>query len=52
MSVCLGRFRRVVYKGMFAVPGRNLVVFDDAVVLARANALDGYLTSSRKNNVA
>jgi hypothetical protein len=49
MSVCLGRFRRVVDKGMFAVPGRNLLVFDDALVLARAKALDGYLTSSRKN---
>jgi hypothetical protein len=34
---------------MWAVPGRNLLVFDDALVLARANVLDGYLTKSRKN---
>jgi hypothetical protein len=49
MSVCLGRIRRVVSKGLFAVPGRNLLVFDDALVLTRASALDGYLTKSRKN---
>jgi hypothetical protein len=49
MSVCLGRIRRVVAKGLFAVPGRNLLVFDDALVLTRASALDGYLTKSRKN---
>jgi hypothetical protein len=49
MSVCLGRFRRVIYKGLFAVPGRNLLVFDDALVLTRASALDGWLTETRKN---
>ena len=52
MSAFLGRFRRVVYKGMFAIPGRNFLVFDDALVLTRVNALDGYLTSSRKEHVA
>jgi hypothetical protein len=31
------------------IPGRNLLVFDDALVLTRAKALDGYVTSSRKN---
>jgi hypothetical protein len=49
MSVCLGRIRRVVSKGLFAVPGRNLLVFDDALVLTRASALDGWLTETRKN---
>jgi hypothetical protein len=42
MSVCLGRIRRVLYKGSFAFPGRNLYIFDDALVLARANFLDGW----------
>jgi hypothetical protein len=33
-----------------AVPGRNLLVFDDALVLARANFTDGaYGVTSRKN---
>ena len=40
MSTYLGRIRRV-HTGWRAMPGKNLVVFDDALVEARASALDG-----------
>jgi hypothetical protein len=33
MSVCPGRIRRVVSIGLFTLPGRNLYIFDDALVL-------------------
>lgn len=40
MSNYLGRVRRV-YTGWRALPGKQLVIFDDCFVLARASALDG-----------
>jgi len=40
LSTYLGRIRRV-HTGWRAMPGKNLVVFDDAIVEARASALDG-----------
>ena len=40
MSTYLGRIRRVA-TGWKMIPGKNLVVFDDAIVEARASALDG-----------
>jgi hypothetical protein len=40
MSIYLGRIRRV-YTGWRAVPGKNLIIFDDALVEVRASALDG-----------
>jgi hypothetical protein len=40
MSTVIGRFRRV-YAGWRALPGKNLIVFDDAVAVIRASGLDG-----------
>ena len=40
MSIYLARIRRV-YTGWKALPGKQLVIFDDCFVLARASALDG-----------
>jgi hypothetical protein len=43
MSRYLGRVLRV-YTGWRAVPGKNLVIFDDCLVGVRASALDGLAT--------
>jgi hypothetical protein len=43
MSQYLGRIRRV-YTGWRAVPGKNLVIFDDCLVGVRASAFDGLAT--------
>jgi len=43
MSRYLGRVVRV-YTGWRAVPGKNLVIFDDCLVGVRASALDGLAT--------
>jgi hypothetical protein len=40
MSILIGRFRRV-YTGWRALPGKNLLVFDDAIAVIRASGLDG-----------
>jgi len=40
MSEYLGRIRRV-HTGWRAIPGKNLLIFDDAVVEVRASAFDG-----------
>ena len=40
MSTYLGRIRRV-HTGWRAVPGKNIIVYDDALVQARASIWDG-----------
>lgn len=50
MSIYLARVRRV-YTGWFALPGKQLVIFDDCFVLARASALDGALGIPRSGPV-
>ena len=46
MSTYLGRIRRLASRGGLLVPGRNLVVFDDAIVRVRASVLDGWRESA------
>jgi hypothetical protein len=43
MSTYVGRILRV-YTGWRAMPGKNLVIFDDYLVEARASALEGLTT--------
>jgi hypothetical protein len=51
MSRYLGRVRRV-YTGWRAVPGKNLVIFDDCLVGVRASALDGLATKGAASAAA
>lgn len=51
MSTYLGRVRRV-YTGWRALPGKNLVIFDDCLIEARASALDGLATGGAASAAA
>jgi hypothetical protein len=45
MSELIGRIRRVC-TGWGATPGKNLLIFDDVVVLVSPSALDGTVTGA------
>ena len=51
VNIYLGRIRRV-YTGWRAVPGKNLMIFDDTLVEVRASALDGLITGGPVGTLA